>query len=268
VLVMEERENKKSRSRRIAWAGLAMAVVLGVGAIVYGSVPHTFATGETLTADNLNGNFSALDQRLAALEAALLPAGTIVAYGGPTSASTDGSAPAVPAGWLLCDGSAVSRTTYATLFAAIGINFGGGDGIATFNLPDLRGRFARGADLGAGRDPDAARRTASNPMGPTGDVVGSLEGAATALPTTAFTTENTGNHTHANGNYDHILQHTGLNTATGQDSIDSGSEPDIVTSQPMLNTGAHAHRIGGGFGSGGDAETRPKNVSVNYIIKL
>lgn len=49
-----------------------------------------------------------------------------------------------PSGWLLCDGAAVSRTTYATLFALISTNFGNGDGTTTFNLPDMRGRFLRG----------------------------------------------------------------------------------------------------------------------------
>lgn len=50
----------------------------------------------------------------------------------------------IPNDWLLCDGSAVSRTTYADLFAVIGTNFGIGDGSTTFNLPDLRGRIAVG----------------------------------------------------------------------------------------------------------------------------
>lgn len=54
-------------------------------------------------------------------------------------------------GFLLCDGSAVSRETYADLFAVIGTTFGAGDGSTTFNLPDLRGRFIQGAngDLGS-----------------------------------------------------------------------------------------------------------------------
>jgi microcystin-dependent protein len=47
---------------------------------------------------------------------------------------------AVPAGWFLCDGTAVSRTNYPALFSAIGVYWGTGDGINTFNLPDLRGR--------------------------------------------------------------------------------------------------------------------------------
>jgi len=64
------------------------------------------------------------------------PPGAIMAYAASTA----------PTGWLLCDGSAVSRTTYATLFAAISTVWGTGDGSTTFNVPDLRGQFLRGYD--------------------------------------------------------------------------------------------------------------------------
>lgn len=57
-----------------------------------------------------------------------------------------------PSGWLKADGSAVSRTTYSALFAAIGTTHGSGDGSTTFNLPDLRGEFIRGFDDGRGVD--------------------------------------------------------------------------------------------------------------------
>lgn len=63
-----------------------------------------------------------------------LPIGSIVPYGTTTA----------PTNWLVCDGSAVSRTTYANLFAVIGTSFGSGDGSTTFNLPDLRGRVPVG----------------------------------------------------------------------------------------------------------------------------
>ena len=63
------------------------------------------------------------------------PIGTILAFGGSE----------IPVGWHLCDGTAVSRTAYAELFAIIGTNFGVGDGSTTFNLPDLRGEVIRGA---------------------------------------------------------------------------------------------------------------------------
>jgi microcystin-dependent protein len=61
--------------------------------------------------------------------------GVVTMFGGAT----------IPGGWLLCDGSAVSRTTYATLFAVIGTTYGAGDGSTTFNLPDFRGIFPKGA---------------------------------------------------------------------------------------------------------------------------
>ena len=51
-----------------------------------------------------------------------------------------------PTGWLMCDGSAVSRTDYATLFSVIGTTYGTGDGSTTFNLPDMRGRFPLGSN--------------------------------------------------------------------------------------------------------------------------
>ena len=64
-----------------------------------------------------------------------VPAGTMQMFAGNT----------IPAGWLLCDGSAVSRTDYAKLFSAIGTTWGAGDGSTTFNLPNSIGRFAEGA---------------------------------------------------------------------------------------------------------------------------
>ncbi|RCK29474.1 phage tail protein [Thalassospira lucentensis] len=67
--------------------------------------------------------------------------------------------PTPPEGWLVCDGSVISRTEYADLFATIGTLWGHGDQVSTFNLPDLRGEFVRGFD--AGRGVDIARLFAS-----------------------------------------------------------------------------------------------------------
>jgi microcystin-dependent protein len=73
----------------------------------------------------------------------------VVGGGGPPAGAVQHFATATaPAGWLVCDGSAVSRTTYAALFAAIGATFGAGDGAATFNLPNLKGRTIVGRDSG------------------------------------------------------------------------------------------------------------------------
>jgi microcystin-dependent protein len=76
------------------------------------------------------------------------------------------ASPLTPSGWGLCAGQAVSRTTYADLFAAIGTTYGAGDGSTTFNLPDLRGRVPVGLDNMGGTD--AGRLTASNTLGGSG----------------------------------------------------------------------------------------------------
>ena len=103
----------------------------------------------------------------------LAPSGAILAFGGS----------AAPDGWLICDGSSVSRTQYASLFAAVGVAHGSGDGATTFNLPDYQGRFLRGVDHGSGRDPNASARTAAHPGGNVGDEVGSIEGDAYSMHT-------------------------------------------------------------------------------------
>jgi len=71
-----------------------------------------------------------------------VPAGTVIFH----------AASSAPTGFLKADGSVISRTTYAALFAAIGTTFGAGDGSTTFKLPDMRGYFPRAFDDGAGVD--------------------------------------------------------------------------------------------------------------------
>lgn len=68
----------------------------------------------------------------------------------PSGVMMDFPASVAPTGWLICNGAAISRSTYAALFAAIGTAFGPGDGSTTFNLPDCRGRTVIGAGQGAG----------------------------------------------------------------------------------------------------------------------
>jgi microcystin-dependent protein len=78
------------------------------------------------------------------------PAGAVQAFARNTA----------PAGWLKANGAAISRTTYARLFEAIGTDFGFGDGSTTFNVPDFRGEFMRGWDDGRGVDAGRSWSTA------------------------------------------------------------------------------------------------------------
>jgi len=98
-------------------------------------------------------------------------AGMIAPFAGPTDK--------IPTGWLLCDGSEVSRSDYQNLYNAIGIAWGKGDGSSTFNLPDLRGMFLRGVSGESGNDEDAENRgmLAEN-GGNIGNNVGSYQGDA------------------------------------------------------------------------------------------
>jgi hypothetical protein len=90
----------------------------------------------------------------------LLPPGIIMQYAGATA----------PSAWLVCDGSAVSRATYASLFTAIGTTYGVGDGASTFNIPDLRGRTIAGLDNMGG---SSANRVTSVDADSIGGVYGS-----------------------------------------------------------------------------------------------
>lgn len=102
----------------------------------------------------------------------MMPSGVINPYAGV----------AAPDGWLLCYGQAVSRDTYADLFAAISTTYGVGDGSTTFNLPDLRGRVVAGQDDMGG---SSANRLTGLAGGVNGDTLGADGGAESHVLTTA-----------------------------------------------------------------------------------
>lgn len=143
-----------------------------------------------------------------------------------------------PIGTISADGSAVSRSTYAELFSAIGTTHGQGDGSTTFNVPDYRGRFLRGVDGSAGLDPDKASRTAMNTGGNTGNNVGSVQ--ADAFQGHEHTTETT--------------FYGGSQQGGG-----SGNGNPIKTNGIINKAGYGTARYA--------AETRPKNAYVNYCIR-
>lgn len=178
-----------------------------------------------------------------------VPPGSIIAFAGPQP----------PAGWLVCDGQPVSRANYANLFEAIGEAHGAGDGASTFNLPDYRGRFLRGVDQGVGRDANAASRSASAAGGAIGDNVGSVQNGATALPEAGFVALEAGAHAHSyadNSGWSCDVTPDDPDTSCGE----SGLRSDLARTTD--GAGAHSHNV-----SGGDAETRPINAAVYWIIK-
>jgi microcystin-dependent protein len=245
--------------------GSLTVILFGVGAAVYAggaSVPNTFADGDTLSAAKMNANFQALADAIAAqqasiealqttvtsqqgtitaLQGAKVPAGTIMAFAGATP----------PDGWLLCDGSAVSRTTYAALFAATLIKYGGGDGINTFNLPDARGRVILGAGAGAGL---------------TSRVVGQVLGEEThtlnigEMPAHSHTGQTGG--VNVGGTWDgRLLEYNGA----GSDRGFQYSGYTLAGSNPFNN---HQHAVSTVVVGGGAAHnTMPPSLVLSCIIK-
>lgn len=104
-----------------------------IAAVGYAMIANTVVDGSVTSAKIANG---AVGIAQLAADSGAAPAGGMMAYAGI----------AVPTGWLLCDGSAVSRANFSRLFSAIGTIYGSGDGATTFNLPDLRGRVPTGRD--------------------------------------------------------------------------------------------------------------------------
>lgn len=196
-----------------------------------------------------------------ALNSGQVPTGSIMPW------AANGS---LPTGFLLCNGASVSRTTYADLFNVIGTAFGTASG-TTFNLPDFQGRFLRGRDNSAGRDPDAATRTAQNTGGATGDNVGSVQGFTIQDHMHASILANTiatGIYAHTDttwpfGNATIFTSSTGTNYATvdGNGSTSASKNTSGITelnpsSVPNLPTPTTP-----------TDETRPVNSAVNFIIK-
>ena len=150
----------------------------------------------------------------------------------------------VPQGWELCDGRMLDKhnARYAALFEVIG-TIHGGDANPSFQLPDYRGMFLRGVDLNRGLDDDRNNRRppGKGNTGNSGNAVGSVQDDDLAR--------------HA-----HTLQGFHLEAREGHGFDGAGFDTNSGRSHPMT----HAY----GSSAIGGAETRPKNVYVNYIIKL
>ena len=171
----------------------------------------------------------------------------------------------VPTGYLECNGAAVSRTTFAALFAVIGTQYGAGNGSSTFNIPDLRGEFIRGFDNGKGTD--SGRSIATSQSDQNKQHNHSASGSV-------------GDHRHAyafaqgsNGGVGNNFGGSGINSVTqsggrlaeleqsgGNDGQDlRGFTANTDNTQPSLTVSV---------GNDGGGETRPRNIAMMYIIKV
>lgn len=151
-----------------------------------------------------------------------------------------------PNGWMLCEGGAISRTTYAALFALIGTNYGVGDGSTTFNVPDMRGRVPAGFD---------STQPEFNTRGKTG-----------GEKTHVLTQTEMPSHTHTQNPHSHTLSgNGGLSDSSGSVlySVANGNYYGFWTSQPSSTTATNQNT----GGDGAHNNLQPY-LTMKYIIKL
>ena len=188
--------------------------------VTYGATTIALKTGVIQTANIANS--AVTSDKIA--NGAAVPVGSVIAFTHATP----------PTGYLVCDGAAISRSTYSVLFAVIATSHGVGNGTTTFNVPDYRGRFLRGLASGQTTDPDSASRT-NRGDGLTGDYVGTKQADGVKA------------HTHASA-----ASATALASQTAA----------VATANQV-----YPAALGTVTGSTGGNETRPINIYVQYCIK-
>lgn len=204
------------------------------------------ATSDGFIIDHLSN--ITFDQLTGTVTSFVVPSGVIWDYGGS----------AAPAGWLICDGTAIDRTTYANLFAIIGTAFGVGNGVTTFNIPDYRRRVS----VGAGGSGTA---TLANTVGSTGGE------ERHTLSTAELAT-----HTHSDPGHVHQeqlpagavrLAYVGGTTGVGSNfTFDDMTAHNYTDNIIALNTASATTGIGSA-GSGSSHNNLQPSVVVNKIIK-
>ena len=194
--------------------------------------------------------------------AQLVPTGTILPFGGVTA----------PNGFLICNGSEVSRTTYANLFAVIGTRYGAGNGWSTFNVPNLNnGSFPRGvapSEVGTKYSASLPPLTASS-AGVHTHTRGTMNITATSIPADATAPT-------IRSNFSGAFYGLGSGQRGAEDADYSmgtvygfGFDASRSWTGETSSNGAHTHTVTNSAGVAMNGNTvLPQSVGVNYIIKI
>ena len=198
------------------------------------------ATDSVITAKIQDGAVTAAKLDAGAVSV-LMPTGSIMPYAGSSA----------PTGYLLCDGAAISRSTYSTLFGLLATTYGSGDGSSTFNIPDLRGRVIAGQD-------DMGGASANRLTGLTGGVDGDVLGGSGGAETHTLATSELPAHDH---DVDTAVKSNNTNGVAG--NYPTGTN---LSSPSAAQLGANTNSIKNTGGGGAHNNVQP-TIILNYIIK-
>ncbi len=233
-----------------------------VTATTLATLPENTSIGSVSSTEisYLDGVTSSIQTQLNTTNQFIAPTGSILIWSTATA----------PSNWLICNGAAVSRTTYAALFAVIGTTYGVGDNSTTFNLPNLMGRVPFGIDT---------NQTEFNVLGETGGAK-TVTLAITNLPahTHAIDHNHPESTTSSNGSHTHTYTDRGDATFTvdapGSTILASVADNQSSTYTTSSN-GSHTHTFNvpdfdgtsGSTGSGTAFSILPPYIALHYIIK-
>jgi len=239
----------------LANGGTAANLTAVNGGVVYSTASALAVSSAGTSGQLLQSNGAAAPSWVASPG---VPTGSLFPYAGSSA----------PTGYLLCDGSAVSRTTYATLFGVLSTTYGAGNGSTTFNLPDLRGRMPLGAGTGVGLN--ASGTGAPSGTAQTARTAGQWGGEETHLLTSSEMPQH--NHTgvtgymSANASHAHTLQNLASSTGSTTYNIQDRLGASNTTLYTNYTNTDHYHTIPYD-GSSTRHATMPPFIVANYIIK-
>ncbi len=226
----------------VAQGGTGGTTSTGSGAVV-------LATAPSIASPTLTGTPVAPTASQGTNTTQVATTAFVLSNGAPTGGLMMWATSSAPSGWLLCNGSAVSRSTYSALFAVVGTAFGSGDGSTTFNLPDYRDRMP----IGAGTTYSA------NSTG------GSKDAIVVSHTHTASVTDPGHNHL-TSSTYNVALRYSsGAGSEAGTDT--TAGQPDLRSYSTIVSATTGVTVSNSTTGSSGTNANLPPYLGIYFIIK-